>query len=33
MPGWRGQMTTRELDDLVLYLMGLNPKSSDAKWR
>lgn len=33
MPGWKGQMTAHELDDLVLYLMGLNPKSSDAKWR
>lgn len=33
MPGWRGQMTPQELDDLVLYLMGLAPKSSDAKWR
>ena len=33
MPGWKGQMTAQELDDLALYLMGLNPKSSDAKWR
>jgi mono/diheme cytochrome c family protein len=33
MPGWRGQMTTRELDDLVSYLLSLEPGSSDAKWK
>ena len=33
MPGWRGQMTPQELDDLAQYLIGLYPKSAEEKWR
>lgn len=33
MPGWRGQMTPQELDDLAQYLIGLYPKSAEQKWR
>jgi len=33
MPGWRGQMTGQELDDLVQYLVSLYPKSAQEKWR
>jgi mono/diheme cytochrome c family protein len=33
MPGWRGQMTQQELDDLAQYLISLYPKSAEQKWR
>ncbi|MBI1875018.1 MAG: cytochrome c [Acidobacteria bacterium] len=33
MPGWRAQMTDREVDDLVQYLKSLYPKSAGEKWR
>jgi mono/diheme cytochrome c family protein len=33
MPGWRGQMTPQELDDLAQYLISLYPKSAEQKWR
>lgn len=33
MPGWRGQMTPQELDDLAQYLISLYPKSAELKWR
>jgi mono/diheme cytochrome c family protein len=33
MPGWRGQMTDQEVDDLVQYLRSLYPKSAGEKWR
>jgi mono/diheme cytochrome c family protein len=33
MPGWAGQMSNEELDDLVQYLTGLYPKSAEEKWR
>lgn len=33
MPGWKGQMTPQELDELVRYLMSLYPKSAEQKWR
>lgn len=33
MPGWRGHMTDQEVDDLVLYLRSLYPKSAGEKWR
>ena len=33
MPGWAGQITDRQVDDLVKYLMSLEPKSADKKWR
>jgi mono/diheme cytochrome c family protein len=33
MPGWRGQMTPQEVDDLAQYLMGLYPKAAEQKWR
>jgi mono/diheme cytochrome c family protein len=33
MPGWAGQMSNEELDDLVQYLIGLYPKSAEEKWR
>lgn len=32
MPGWRGQMTAQEADDLVQYLIGLLPKSTEQRW-
>jgi len=32
MPGWAGQMSDRELGDLVQYLMSLYPKSSKTEW-
>lgn len=32
MPGWAGQMTDREVDDLVQYLMSLYPRSAEEKW-
>jgi mono/diheme cytochrome c family protein len=33
MPGWAGQMTDQEADDLVRYLFSLLPKSGGEKWR
>jgi len=33
MPGWAGQMTDREVADLVEYLWSLYPKSETQKWR
>lgn len=33
MPGWRGQMSDDEVNDLVSYLMSLYPKSAEEKWR
>jgi mono/diheme cytochrome c family protein len=33
MPGWGSRMTAGELDDLVAYLMSLNPEKGGAKWR
>lgn len=33
MPGWRDQMSDREVDDLVQYLHSLFPKTADEKWR
>jgi mono/diheme cytochrome c family protein len=33
MPGWQDRMTGQEADDLVAYLMGLEPKSAGEKWR
>ena len=33
MPGWAGQMSNEEIDDLVQYLIGLYPKSAEEKWR
>jgi mono/diheme cytochrome c family protein len=33
MPGWKGQMSDQEADDLVRYLMSLYPKSAEEKWR
>jgi mono/diheme cytochrome c family protein len=33
MPGWRGQMTPQEVDDLAQYLISLYPKSAEEKWR
>jgi mono/diheme cytochrome c family protein len=33
MPGWRDRMTEQEADDLVKYLMGLEPKSAGGTWR
>jgi len=33
MPGWREQMTDAELDDLVRYLISLQPKSTEESWR
>lgn len=32
MPGWAGQMSEREVEDLVRYLMSLYPKSAKEKW-
>lgn len=32
MPGWAGQMSDREVGDLVEYLMSLYPKSAEEKW-
>jgi mono/diheme cytochrome c family protein len=31
MPGWKGQITERETDDLVRYLLGLYPGSQAKK--
>jgi mono/diheme cytochrome c family protein len=33
MPGWAGQLTDREVADLVEYLWSLYPKSETQKWR
>lgn len=33
MPGWGGQMSDQEADDLARYLMSLLPKSAEEKWR
>lgn len=33
MPGWAGQMTDREVADLVDYLWSLYPKSETQTWR
>ena len=33
MPGWSGEMTGADLDDLVRYLISLYPKDAGAKWR
>lgn len=33
MPGWAGQMSDREVADLVEYLWSLYPKSESQKWR
>jgi len=33
MPGFGGRMTPGELDDLIAYLMSLNPEKDGAKWR
>lgn len=33
MPGWRGSMTDREVDDLVQFLFSLYPASAEEKWR
>jgi mono/diheme cytochrome c family protein len=33
MPGWAGQMTDREVADLVEYLWSLYPKSETQTWR
>jgi mono/diheme cytochrome c family protein len=33
MPGWQDRMTGQEADDLVAYLMSLEPKSAGSKWR
>ncbi len=32
MPGWASQMSGREIDDLVQYLMSLYPRSAEEKW-
>ncbi len=32
MPGWAGQMSDREVVDLVQYLMSLYPESAEEKW-
>lgn len=32
MPGWAGQMSDRDVGDLVKYLMSLYPKSAEEKW-
>lgn len=33
MPGWAGQMSDREVADLVEYLWSLYPKTESQKWR
>ena len=33
MPGWSGDMTRADLDDLVRYLISLYPKDAGTKWR
>lgn len=33
MPGWSGEMTRADVDDLVRYLISLYPKDAEAKWR
>ena len=33
MPGWAGQMTDQQINDLTKYLMSLQPKSADKSWR
>ncbi len=33
MPGWAGQMSDAEADDLVAYLISLYPKSENSSWR
>lgn len=33
MPGWKGQMTTPDIDDLVEYLFAVYPKSAAETWR
>jgi len=33
MPGWTGQMSDREVGDLVEYLWSLYPKSETQQWR
>lgn len=33
MPGWRDQMTSAELGDLVEFLFSLYPKSESQSWR
>lgn len=33
MPGWAGQMSDREVADLVEYLWSLYPKTESEKWR
>ncbi len=33
MPGWSGQMTSQEVDDLAQYLVSLYPKAAEQKWR
>ena len=33
MPGWRGQMTTSEANDLTQFLFSLYPASAAQSWR
>jgi len=33
MPGWRGQMTQADADDLTQFLFSLYPKSAEQSWR
>jgi mono/diheme cytochrome c family protein len=33
MPGWRGQMTQAEADDLTQFLISLYPASASESWR
>lgn len=33
MPGWQDRMTGQDAEDVVRYLMSLNPKSAGEKWR
>ncbi len=33
MPGWNGQISSQDLEDLVRYLLSLVPKSTDKGWR
>lgn len=33
MPGWSGDMTRPDLDNLVRYLISLYPKDAGEKWR
>lgn len=33
MPGWAGQITNQETNDLVEYLFSIYPKTETLKWR